>query len=308
MKKHWTSDDMPDQTGKRVLVTGASDGLGLELCRIFAKKNAKIVMACRNPEKAESAKKKVLEESPGAAIDILRLELGDLDSVRACAESVLASYPRLDIIMCNAGVMAVPFGKTKDGFETQMGVNYYGHFAFIGRLMPLIGRSSGIRIVTTSSIAAALGKLVLDTPWTEANYKRYDAYGDSKLAMLVFAIRLNDLFAKNKIDAKALSAHPGVARSNLRIGRLPGETSIWQRFQLRFYELMAIPTRMGTYPLLYAATDPEAEGGSFIGLSGPGEINGYPKKTRGRDIVYDPELQDRLWKVSEKLTGVTYDL
>jgi hypothetical protein len=202
--------------------------------------------------------------------------------------------------------MAVPYGKTKDNLEMHMGVNYYGHFVLIGRLMPLIKKTPGARVVTTSSGAEKLGRLDLSTPVTAENYGRWRTYGDSKLAMLMLALMLDKKFKKEGLDAKALSAHPGFAKTHLRTTRLETEKNPWQRFQLRFYEMISMPAERGILPLLYAATDPNAEGGTYIGVSGLGEIQGEPKLSKGQKRAYDQNLRKELWEKSEQLTNLKY--
>ncbi len=307
IKKHWNLDDMPDQTGKIVLITGANDGLGFYLTKAFAQKRARaIIMACRNLQKAEKARQDILKLYPAATLNIVKLDLGDLQSVKACAERVMAEYDQLHIIMGNGGLMAVPYGQTKDGLEMQMGVNYYGHFALIGHLMPLIRKTPGARVVTTSSGAEKLGRLDLTRPVSAENYGRWRAYGDSKLAILMLALILDEKFKQEGLDAQALSAHPGFAKTHLRTTRLETEKDPWQRFQLRFYEMISMSAERGALPLLYAATDPNAEGGTYIGVSGPGEIQGEPKLSKAQKRAYDQNLRKQLWETSEQLTGVRY--
>jgi NAD(P)-dependent dehydrogenase (short-subunit alcohol dehydrogenase family) len=202
--------------------------------------------------------------------------------------------------------MAVPYGKTKDNLEMHMGVNYYGHFALVGYLMPLIEKTPGARVVTTSSGAEKLGRLNFARPVTEENYNRWAAYGDSKLAILMLGLMLDEKFKKEGINAKALSAHPGFARTNLRNTRLETERDKWQRFQLRFYEMLSMPAEKGILPLLYAATDPEVEGGEYIGISGIGEVRGEPKLSKGQKRAYDQNLRKKLWETSEQLTNVRF--
>ena len=297
---------MPSQAGRTALVTGANDGLGFLLTRAFASKGARVVMACRNQTKAEAARQEILAAHPGATLDIVLLDLGDLESVRRCAETVTATFPTLDAIMCNAGIMAVPFGVTKDGFELHMGVNYYGHFALVGRLMPVVKRTPGCRVVTTSSVAEKLGRLALDERPVPERYGRWRAYGDSKLAMLMFGLTLDDWFKREGVDAKALSAHPGFSRTSLRTTRLQTDIGLWLRLQLQFYEAISMSAERGVLPLLYAATAPEAAGGQYIGVSGPGEIHGWPKVTRGQDRAYDLALRRQLWEHSEAQTRVRF--
>jgi NAD(P)-dependent dehydrogenase (short-subunit alcohol dehydrogenase family) len=306
MKKNWNIDDMLDQSGKTVLITGANDGLGFYLTKAFAQKKALVIMACRNQEKAERARDEVLRLYPKAKLDIVKLDLGDLQSVKQCGEAVITNYDKLDVTLCNGGIMAVPYGKTKDGIEMHMGVNYYGHYALVGHLMPLIRKTPGARIVTVSSGAERLGRLNLDDPPTEGKYNRWFAYGDSKLAMLMLALILDEKFKEDGADAKALSAHPGFARTNLRKTRLETEKSLWQRFQLHFYEMISMSAERGVLPLLYAASAPEIEGGEYIGVSGIGEVQGYPKITKGQKRAYSRALRVKLWEKSEQLTNVKF--
>jgi NAD(P)-dependent dehydrogenase (short-subunit alcohol dehydrogenase family) len=308
MKQNWNMDDMPDQSGKTVLITGANDGLGYHLTKAFLEKNGKVIMACRNMEKADRVQKEMTRLYPESETDLQHIDLGKLESVKEFAQGVLQDYKHLDIIMCNAGVMAVPYGTTKDGFETHMGVNYYGHFVLIANLMRIIKQSPGIRIVTTSSAAEKIGKLSLDKPVTEQNYNRWRVYGDSKLAMLMFALSLDKRFKKAGIDGSALSAHPGYAKSSLRARRLETEKNIIQRFLLKFFEMLSMSAERGVLPLLYAATDPEAHGGEFVGVSGIFQMHGSPKIVKGQKRAYDESLQEELWSISEKAANVSFDL
>lgn len=302
----WTLADMPDLHGRTALVTGANDGLGLQVTEQLAAHGARVVMACRNLEKAERAKREVLDRQRTAALEITPLDLGDLGSVKRCADDVLARCPTLDVIACNGGIMAVPFGLTADGLEQHMGVNYYGHFALVVRLMPLIRRTPGARVVTTASLAEKLGRLDLDAPVSAARYNRWRAYGDSKLAILMLALMLDERFKREGLDAKGLAAHPGFARTNLRTSRLETERNWFQRVQLHVYEAMSVPAERGVLPLLCAATSPNVRGGEYIGLDGMGEIRGNPKITRAQGRAYDARLRDALWARSEQLTGVRY--
>jgi NAD(P)-dependent dehydrogenase (short-subunit alcohol dehydrogenase family) len=307
MKETWTLEDMPKQNGKTVLITGANDGLGFHMARAFAAKDAGVVlMACRNLKKAASAVSAILSETPRANLEVFELDLADLGSVDNCAEAIGKKHGKLDIVMCNAGLMAVPYGETKNGLEMQMGVNYYGHYALVGRLLPLIKNTPGARVVTTASVAEKLGRLDLTRPVTRSTYNRWRAYGDSKLAMIVFANVLDRKFKQYGVDAMALSAHPGSTKTNLRKTRLETEKNPWQRFQLKFHESIAMRAERGILPLLYAATDPDARGGQYIGLSGFLEARGHPRVSRGQKRAYDAALGEELWRKSEQVTGVVY--
>ncbi|MFW6365972.1 MAG: oxidoreductase [Spirochaetota bacterium] len=308
MKKNWNRKDMPDQSGKTVLVTGANAGVGYNLMIAFVQKGARVIMACRNMKKAESARADVLKLYPNAEIDIVMCDLGNLDSVRRCAETLLETYSRIDIYMCNAGIMAPPLSRTENGFEMQMGVNHFGHFALLGRLMPLIKRSPGGRIVTTSSFAEKLGTMNIDTTVTENNYNKWICYGDSKLAVIMLAFSLDEKLRKNGIDAVALSAHPGVAKSHLRKTQPQESLSLLDRMIISLYNAMAMPTERGALPLLYAATDPDARGGQYIGVTGPFEMRGKPKIVKAQKRAYDKTLRERLWEHSENRTGVSFGL
>lgn len=307
MKDNWNMDDMPDQSGKTVMITGANDGLGYHLTEAFAQKNVDTaIMACRNLEKAENARERLAARFPDTVYDIVKLDLAELESVNTCAETVLEKYERLDALMLNAGVMAVPYGETKDGFELHMGVNYYGHFALVGQLMPLIEKTPGARVVTTTSLAEKFGRLNLENPPSKNHYNRWFAYGDSKLAMLMLGLMLDEKFKRDGIDAKGLSGEPGFTRTSLRTSRLETETNFFQRLQLRFYELISGPVEEGMLPLLYAATDPGVEGGEYVGVAGFAPLQGPPKLARGQKRAYDADLREKLWEKSEELTGVSF--
>jgi NAD(P)-dependent dehydrogenase (short-subunit alcohol dehydrogenase family) len=306
-KNRWSIDDMPNQHGRTALVTGANDGLGFHVTAALARKGAHVVMACRSTERAERARHDLLGRQPDASLEVVVLDLADLRSVERCAASVTANHDALHLVMCNAGIMAVPFGVTSDGLEQHMGVNYYGHFALVGLLLPLVRRTPGARVVTTSSPAEKFGTLAaLAKPPSETAYHRWRAYCDSKLAMLMFALMLDEKFKKEGIDARGLSAHPGFTRTSLRTTRLKTETNPWQRLQLQFYEALSSPVERGGLPLLYAATAPGIRGGEYVGLSGAGEFRGWPRITRGQWRAYDQSLRQQLWEASEAATGVRF--
>ena len=293
-------------TGRTALITGANDGLGLHLTDRFVARGAHVVMACRNLDKAKRAKRELLELHTDARLDVISLDLGNLASVKACADQVAARYPRLDVIVCNGGIMAVPFGLTVDGLEQHMGVNYYGHFALVGRLMPIVHQSPGLRVVTVSSVAEKFGRLELDKPLSADRYNRWRAYSDSKLAILMLAFMLDERFKRQGIDAKGVGAHPGFARTHLRTSRLETERNWWQRLQLHMYEVLSAPAEQGVQPLLVAATDPALRGGEYVGLTGLGETRGRPRITKAQARAYNPALRASLWAKSEQLTGVRY--
>jgi NAD(P)-dependent dehydrogenase (short-subunit alcohol dehydrogenase family) len=307
MKKHWNLADMPDQSNKVVVVTGATNGLGYEMGKAFALKNATLIMAVRNPElgEARAAEFRALTKSGG--VEVMHVDLGDLDTVRGFAESFKSRYDRLDVLMNNAGIMAVPYGKTKDGFERHIGVNYLGHFALTGLLLDVIKRSPGCRVVNTSSISEKTGNIrrLLADFNQERGYERWTSYGHSKLAMLMFAFELNRRFEQHGVNAAAIGAHPGFARTNLRTRGMTVEPNLLHRYMNVFFEWMSADQAAGALPLLYAATDPEAEAGEYYGVHLLG-WRGYPAKNRPTRQAHNRELAQRLWETSEALTGVVY--
>jgi NAD(P)-dependent dehydrogenase (short-subunit alcohol dehydrogenase family) len=307
MKRHWNLADMPDQSGKVAVVTGATNGLGYEMGKAFALKNATLVIAVRNPELGEARAAEFRALTTTGSVRVMHLDLGDLDTVRRFAEAFTSQYDRFDILMNNAGIMAVPYGKTKDGFERHIGINYLGHFALTGLLLDTIKQSPGCRVVNVSSTSEKMGnirRLLVDFN-QERRYERWTAYGHSKLAMLMFAFELNRRFEQHGIDALGIGAQPGFARTNLRTRGMTAESNLIHRYLNVLFEWMSTGQEEGALPLLYAAADPEAEAGEYYGVHLMG-WRGYPAKNRPSRQAYDRELARRLWEVSEELTGVTY--
>lgn len=294
----WNSDNIPNQNGKVVVITGATSGLGKEATKILAEKDAKVVMAVRNTQKAEGVVQELKRTFPNAKIDIKQLELNSLKSVQAFAEGMKNSYNRLDILINNAGVMACPFSKTEDGFEMHIGVNHLGHFALTGHLMPLLEKTKSSRIVVTSSIAHRIGKINFDDiNWNIRSYKRAKAYGDSKLANLYFAYELVRKL-KDKANAPMITmSHPGWTKTEL--DRHSGVAYFFGNF-------LAQTVEMGTLPTLIAAIDEKAKTGNYYGPSKLFEIIGHPLIVKSNKLSHNEENAKRLWTLSENLTGVKY--
>jgi NAD(P)-dependent dehydrogenase (short-subunit alcohol dehydrogenase family) len=304
----WTANDIPDQTGRVVVVTGANSGLGYESALALARKGAHVIMACRSAQRAADARQAIEDAcTPGASIDVMPLDLGSLASVRAFAADFSARFDRLDLLLNNAGLMATPQGMTADGFETQFGVNHLGHFALTGLLLPLLLRTPGSRVVTTSSIAHRTGKMNFDDLNLSANYSRYGAYGQSKLANVLFAFELQRRLSAAGAGTISLAAHPGFAETNLQRATAAASGS---RAEGGLYETMlglfAQSQEMGALPQLYAATAPAVKGGEFYGPSTL-DMRGYPKRVNGAKATRDTAAAARLWAESERLTGVVYD-
>jgi NAD(P)-dependent dehydrogenase (short-subunit alcohol dehydrogenase family) len=298
----WNSNDIPDQKGKVIIVTGGNSGLGFESVKALAAKNGELVLACRDPEKGERAKQSILSEIKGAHIRVMALDLADLESVRRFCDLFKRDYNRLDILMNNAGVMMCPYGRTRDGFETQLGTNHLGHFALTGLLLDMLEKRPGSRIVTTSSGAHAMGVMNFDNLMFEkGGYGPIKAYARSKLANLLFAYELQKRLAAAGIDSISVAAHPGAARTNL--GRYM-EKNLYMRILSPITGLLMQSAEKGALPQIRAACDPAVKGGEYYGPSG--RMKGDPVRVESSKASHGAKNAQRLWKISEQLTGVSY--
>jgi NAD(P)-dependent dehydrogenase (short-subunit alcohol dehydrogenase family) len=297
----WTFRDIPDQTGRTAIVTGANTGIGLETARMLALKGANVVLACRNPEKGAAALARIRAENPKGETTLAALDLSDLDSVAAFATAFASTHARLDLLVNNAGVMIPPLGRTKQGFELQLGTNHFGHFALTGRLLPLVLRTPGARVVVVSSTAQSAGRIDFDDlNWERRTYRAFAAYGQSKLANMMFALELDRRLSRAGeagASVRAVAAHPGWTATDLQ--RTSG-------FMRAFNPLFAMKPEDGALPTLRAATDPEAEGGSYWGPSRFLELNGPPARARIPKHAQNAAVAARLWEESERCTGVTF--
>jgi NAD(P)-dependent dehydrogenase (short-subunit alcohol dehydrogenase family) len=297
----WTAADIPDQHGRVAIVTGANSGLGAAIARDLARAGATVIMAVRNPEKGERAASEVRSQVPDAALELRELDLSDLSSVRAFASQ---HRGRLDVLVNNAGIMAPPRRETKDGFESQFGTNHLGHFALTGQLLPRLLEAPEPRVVTQSSGAHRIGRINFDDLQGERRYINWLAYGQSKLANLMFALELQRRANAAGGALRSMAAHPGYARTNLQFASPPWYEQLVMRIT---NPLIGQSADMGALPALYAATVPDLPGGTFVGPDGFMEQRGHPKVVKGAGRAYDEEAQRRLWEVSEELTGVRYD-
>lgn len=297
----WAEGDVPSLDGKVALVTGANSGLGLEASKLLARHGAKVLLACRNAEKAQAAAEEV-RAGATAAVEIVPLDLASLASIAAAAKLVSGSESRLDLLINNAGLMAVDQAKTEDGFEMQIGVNHLGHFALTAGLAPLVLGTPGSRIVTMASVAHRLGRMYLDDLFLERRgYERWRAYCQSKLANLLFTAELHRRLTEAKATTMALAAHPG--GTNTDLGHEGGGIT---NTLLKPIMRMGQPPSLGALPLVRAATDPDARSGQFYGprmlLSGLPVIETPNGRARNADDAR------RLWERSEELTGLTIDI
>ncbi len=304
----WTTNNMPDQTGKIFAVTGANSGLGFETTKALAEKGATVVMACRNMEKGEQAQNQVLAAVPNAQLDLMPLDLGDLSSVRDFANAYTEKYNQLDGLINNAGLMAVPQQQTVDGFEMQLGVNHLGHFALTGLLMDQLLDTPSSRVVSVSSFAAYNGEIHLDDLHMTQNYTRYSAYSQSKLANVLFAFELNERLQAAGANVTSLVAHPGYSNTSLQSNTAEYSGNPLERIMYSITNtVLAQSQAKGALPQLYAATAPDAKGGVFYGPNFFG-IRGTPTTVRVPESAENTHIRRRLWEESTRLTGVRYPL
>lgn len=300
-KNDWTTSDIADQSGRVAVVTGANSGLGLETTRALAVSGATIVMAIRNLDKGTAAIDDIRAAHPDADLELLELDLASLDSIRTATAELRDRHERIDLLINNAGVMYTPHQQTADGFEMQFGTNHLGHYAWTGLLLDRVLPVEGSRVVTVSSVGHRIrSKIDFDDLQAENGYNRVSAYGRSKLANLLFTYELQRRLSAADTTTVALAAHPGV--SDTELGRhLPGE-----RLLRPFARLITQSSAMGALPTLRAATDPQAEGGQYYGPGGFKETRGNPEVVTSSERSHEAETQQKLWAVSEDLTGVTF--
>jgi NAD(P)-dependent dehydrogenase (short-subunit alcohol dehydrogenase family) len=294
----WTATDVPDQTGRTILITGANSGLGLRSAEALATKGARVLLGCRNPQKAADALETVKATATGAPPEVVPIDLADLDSVRAASADVAARVDRLDVLMNNAGVMAVPLARTPQGFEMQLGTNHLGHFALTGLVLPLLQAAPEPRVISTSSQAHRTGRMRWDDLQWEKRYERWQAYGQSKLANLLF---MRELATRAGPTLLSAAAHPGWSATHLQSGE-----GIAKRLSALGNHLFAQSDAMGALPQLYAATMPDVVGGDYWGPDGMFERAGHPTRVGSTSASRNMVDAARLWEVSEDLTGVSF--
>jgi NAD(P)-dependent dehydrogenase (short-subunit alcohol dehydrogenase family) len=297
----WTTADIPDQTGRVAVITGANTGLGYETALALAAHGAHVVLAVRDLDKGKDAISRIVAHSPQADVALQELDLTSLESVRTAARQLRADHDRVDLLINNAGVMYPPKSTTKDGFELQFGTNHLGHFALTGLLLDRLLPVAGSRVVTISSIGHRIrADIHFDDLQWEHGYNRVSAYGQAKLANLLFTYELQRRLAPIGTTI-AVAAHPGGSNTEL-MRHLPG----WAASLYPVLEPMFQDSAMGALPQLRAATDPSVQGGQYYGPDGFSQTRGYPKVVGSSKKSHDAERQRRLWTVSEELTAVTY--
>jgi NAD(P)-dependent dehydrogenase (short-subunit alcohol dehydrogenase family) len=304
---HWTANDIPDLHGKIAVVTGANSGLGFYTSRALSAKGVTVIMACRNLEKGQAAADAIHRDYPDVSLEVMALDLADLSSVRAFAYALAEQYARLDLLVNNAGVMAIPYRKTADGFEMQFGTNHLGHFALTGLLLDMLLAAGSSRVVTVSSSVHTTGRINFEDINSEKGYEKWRAYSQSKLANLLFAYELQRRLEKAGCKMISVSAHPGYAATNLQfVGPDLERNSLQAGLMKLGNSLIAQSAEMGALPSLYAATAEDVLGCDYIGPGSMLGLRGYPVKVRSSAASYDAQAAQRLWSLSEQFTYVSY--
>lgn len=302
-KAAWSETDVPDQSGRVAVVTGSNTGLGLDTARVLAERGARVVLAVRNPDKGEAACEKIRQSVPDADVSTQLLDLGSLESVRTASAELRAAHPRIDLLINNAAVAFPPKTMTPDGFELQFGTNHLGHFALTGLVLENMLGVKGARVVVVASLDHKLGGAIHfdDLQW-ERRYSGALAYAQSKLANLMFCYAFHRRLVKAGAPLMTVTAHPGYSHSEL-FRNMWKPAQVMMKYTDRF---IGQDPAKGALPQLYAATMPDVQGGQYWGPDGLLEMAGYPTLVRSSRKSYDQQVQERLWTVSEELTGVTY--
>ncbi len=305
MSENWTTKNIPELSGKIIIITGANSGIGFESAREFTRKGAEVIVASRDPIKAGRAILNIKEEIPGAKLEFIELNLANLESIRKFAEEFKSNYDKLDILLNNAGIMLMPFGKTVDGFENTVGTNHLGHFVLTGLLMDRLLTTPGARVVNVASNAHYAGEMDFNNLLFEnkLGYTPMKAYSRSKLANLLFTYELQRRFQSRGYDVIAVAAHPGTSATSLA-NHLFFNLISWliQPMMKMLFQSSA----MGALPSLRASVDPEALGGQYYGPDGKGEKSGYPIIVDSNSASKNEEDARALWQISEELTGIKY--
>ena len=304
---NWTEKNLPDLSGKTIIITGANSGTGFSATKFMSAKGATVIMACRNPQKAEKALLSIKSENPNAELDFIQLNLGDLASVKKFAEAFKEKYTSLDILINNAGVAQTPDLKTKDGFEMQMGINHLGHFALTSYLVERLASTKNSRIAVVGSMNGEQGKMYFDDLFFEGEYDAMSAYNQSKLATHLFAYELGKRFENVGMGVEVLAANPGFIKTNILKENAYTTRSFGFKLMFGIAEaLIAMSPDQGSLPIMRAATDKTLKNGDFVSPMKAGGMRGLPKLVALTNPAYNDENAKRLWEMSEGLTGVKY--
>jgi NAD(P)-dependent dehydrogenase (short-subunit alcohol dehydrogenase family) len=304
----WSAENLPDLSGKVIIVTGGNSGIGYETALEFARKRAHVILGCRDLGKARTAVEQIKAASPSADVDAMQLDLANLASARGFSDAFHTKHRSLDVLCNNAGVMALPYRQTNDGFEMQFGTNHLGHFALTGLLLDMILGTDRSRVVNVASGMHRLGRIRFDDLQWKTGYRKWFAYGQSKLANLLFTFELQRKLEAAGSSSISVACHPGYAATNLQAAgpRMQG-SALMETLTGMGNRLFSQSAAMGALPTLYAAASPEVFGGDYIGPDGFSEMWGAPTKVGTAAAARDAAVAARLWQVSEELTKVHYD-
>ena len=294
----WNIDQVSSQFGKVAIVTGANSGIGFEVTLGLVKKDFEVIMACRNMQKAEEAKVKILKIHPKAKVNPMKIDTSSLDEVKKFANLFLKKYNKLNLLVNNAGIMMSPYKITEDGFENQFATNYIGHFALTGLLLPILTNTKDSRIISLSSLSYKWSEILFDDFHFGKGYRKTKAYGQSKRACLMFAFELQRRLSAAGFETISVAAHPGLSKTNL--------DQYYPALIRPFGNLFLQPAAKGALPILYAALDKDLKGGEFIGPDGFQQMRGFPKIIDADEYSNNKEVAKRLWNETEKMTNVFY--
>ncbi|MFO0557041.1 MAG: oxidoreductase [Polyangiales bacterium] len=303
----WTPENIPSLAGRRIVVTGANSGIGLDATRIFAGKGARVILACRSTDKGQRARDEIVRQHPDADVEVRKLDLASLSSVQKFADDYLAKDGALDVLVNNAGVMALPRSLTEDGFEMQFGTNHLGHFALTARLFSALDKGSNARVVVVSSLVHKSGKIRFDDLHGERSYAKWSAYSQSKLANLLFTHELDRRLRAANSPVIVAACHPGYANTNLQyVGPQMEKSGFGETIMRIGNQFLAQPAELGALPTVYAAVADDVRSGDFIGPDGFMEMRGYPKHVEAASRAKDSDVARRLWEVSEKACKIEF--
>ena len=308
MKDRFRAESVAPIEDRDVIITGGNSGIGFEAARVLAARGARVVLACRDAARGEAARARILAESAHAAVSVSALDLASLASVRSFAERFAAEHASLAVLVNNAGVMALPQGRTADGFEVQLGTNHLGHFALTAALFPLLRKASSARVVTVSSLMHKPYRFPIDDPMSEHRYEPWRAYAASKLANVYFMRELDRRLRLAGDPTMSIACHPGYSATNLTTAGMRAHGGFFSRVgALLGDRLIAQSAAQGALPILFAAVSPEARGGTMIGPDGIGEMRGYPVPVSIAAHGLDEAMAQRIWSLTEELTGVRFE-
>jgi NAD(P)-dependent dehydrogenase (short-subunit alcohol dehydrogenase family) len=304
---NWTEENLPDLSGKTIIITGANSGTGFAATKFMSARGAVIIMACRNPVKANQALQNIKKDNPEAKLDFMRLDLSSLASIKQFSEEFKKKYTALDILINNAGMSQTPDIKTEDGFEMQMGVNHLGHFALTGHLMDRLVNTKDSRVVTMSSMNHEQGIMNFNNLFLEGEYHQMKAYEQSKLANLLFSYELSRRLTQAGVGVESIAAHPGFVNSNImKSNKYTKRSFVFNLMFNIFNLLLAMTPSMGSLGIMRAATDRTLKNGDYVGPTKIGGFRGLPKLLTSSERSYNEKDAKKLWQISEQYTGVTF--